>query len=345
MNIKQFPKKIKDKVNSINALVQPISNGKKDYLSILFDYMYCRLKFKITRDEYLKYSFYNFKNRYRKDFILDTHRKKYRNLTTPGFTHSKYIFYKRIRDLYSREIIVAPYCGEDEFITFLKKHKKIIIKPDKGSAGIGVEAVEYTDDLSAKQLFESITDERPMICEEFIKQHPDLNQLNPSSVNSIRLVSIMYENEVEIVSATLKIGLDTDSITDNLSRGGIGAQVDIATGIVTTFGKDFNFKCYAHHPYTGTQIIGFQIPHWDQAIALVKNAHKRLPQSVIFGWDVAITESGVDLVEANNKPGCRIMQVMDCVPKGQHIIPMTQKDQLQSQRANMRASYNYFEEF
>lgn len=336
-------KQIKSRIANYHAVIKSVSRDKGGYFSIAFDLIYCKLRFKATGEEYLKYQFYNYKNRYRKNYILDSDRKKYRNVVTPGFTYSKYHFYKRIPDLFSREMIVAPYCGEERFIAFLKKHKRIIVKPDTGSAGKGVEALEYTDDLAAKQYFDTTTIEEPMICEEFIRQHDVLNQLNPHSVNSIRLVSLLHDNEIKILSATLKIGAG-DGITDNLSRGGIGAQVDVDTGIVTTYGKDFEKNSYTHHPVTGKQIIGLQIPNWDMAISTVKSAHKRLPQCLLYGWDIAITENGVDIVEANNKPGCRIMQVADGVPKGELLIPMLKKDMLKNERPNMKFSLNYLDE-
>ena len=77
----------------------------------------------------------------------------------------------------------------------------------------------------------------------------------------------------------------------------------------------------------------------DKAVTLVKEAHKRLPQCMLYGWDIAITETGVDIVEANSKPGTRIMQVMDAVPKGKHVLPLIKKERLGKKR------YAYTKEF
>ena len=109
-------------------------------------------------------------------------------------------------------------------------------------------------------------------------------------------------------------------------------KVDIATGIISTFGKDFKLNSYAYHPVSGVKIIGFQIPHWDEAINLIKTAHKRVPQCALYGWDIAITEDGVDIVEANCHPGSRIMQAMDGIPKGKTLLPMMKKDHMKGIR-------------
>ena len=298
----------------------------------ILDYFHCRRKYKCNLDEYLKYKFYNYKHRYRKNFILNKHRIKYLNINIGPFTLSKYVFYNYIPDLYAREIIFAPKCGEDAFVAFLQKHKKIILKPDMGSLGKDVRLLEYTDETAAREYFRSIAPGQYTLCEEFIRQHPVLNQLNPYSVNTIRITTLLLDGEVELLTATLRCGAEKDCITDNLSRGGIGAQVDVETGIITSFGKDFEMKAYSHHPASGVQIIGLQIPHWDQAVELVKTAHKRLPQCTLYGWDIAITEDGVGIVEANSKPGCKNMQIIDGVPRGHKLLPLLKSDPIKENR-------------
>ena len=52
----------------------------------------------------------------------------------------------------------------------------------------------------------------------------------------------------------------------------------------------------------------------------------------MLGWDIAITETGADIIEANNRPGSRIMQRMDGKPKGQKVIPLLRKDMLKEKR-------------
>lgn len=320
--LKAFAKRIRGYCRKIKS----IADSKWDCVVIAADWVYCYLRFHITPDEYLKYTFYNYKNRYRKHFMLICHRKKYHYFQTRHFTRSKYQFYQRIPDLYARGMILAPQCGEDAFVDFLKQHERIIIKPDAGSYGRDISIVEYTDDAAAKALFAQFNEDKPFICEEFIRQHEVLQQLNPNSVNTIRVISVLVDGKTEVIAATLKAGAKSDSIIDNLQSGGVGAAVDVETGIVTTFGRDYQFHTYSHHPITGMQIIGLQIPHWQKAIALVKKAHQRLPQCLVYGWDIAITPDGPDIIEANNAPGPLLVQTMDRIPKGYLVEPLMKKD-------------------
>ena len=279
------------------------------------------MRFHVTADEYLKYNYYNLKDRCRKNFVLGYHRKRYVRLVTRFFTASKYLLHNRIPDLYQREMLLLPFCGLDEFLAFAKKRKKIMTKPDTGTLGMGVEPFEYTDDEAAKKFFERASADKAILVEEYICQHEKLNQFNPSSVNTIRVITVLYDGAVELVAAALKTGGSKNRCVDNLNHGGYGAQVDIKTGIVMTDGKDVRYNSYTYHPVSGVQFRGFCIPHWERVVELVKLAHTRLPQCLIYGWDVAITPTGVELVEANNAPGTNLLS-LDGVPRGEKIVKM-----------------------
>ena len=334
MIVKKIISKILKEMRNLKFSVTPFVTCKWDYFTISMDYLFCKFFLKVSPGEYRIYNFPNLKQRYRKSFILNHHHKKYRNINIIHFAHYKYTFYTFLRDFYKRELILAPQCGENAFVDFFKKHQKIIIKPNRGSLGHGVSLSQYTDEQAARELFASFNPAAPSVCEEYIRQHPVMMSLNPHSVNTIRLVTLMVDGNVKALAAVLRMGLDSNSITDNVCGGGIGALVDVTTGIVTSFGQDAYSRTYANHPLTGTRIIGLQIPHWDQVIDLAKSAHKCVPQCALYGWDIAITESGVDIVEGNSSPrGTDFIQRVDNIPKGKELIPLLKKDRMKKTRA------------
>lgn len=269
----------------------------------------------------MKYQFHKIPNKDRKNFMLVFHQRNFmRYLNTPGFTMSKYSFYQRIPQFFEREVILAPKCGPEAFIAFAKKYGKIVTKPDQGSYGRGVVTYTYTTDEDALAYYKGFTEE--MICECFIQQHPDLNALNPSSVNTVRFISLRKGDDIIITSASLRAAATTDKFVDNMRKGGIGAQVNLETGVIYTDGYDYNDHQYEAHPTTGVTFKGFQMPNWDKAIALVKNAHKEIHECDYLGWDIAITQTGADIIEANTAPGPMLTQFMDLIPKGELVIPI-----------------------
>ena len=218
----------------------------------------------------------------------------------------------------SRGILLLPKCGQDAFVSFLKKHRKIVIKPCNSRAGAGLRIVEYTTDADAVELFSKI--ESDMLCEEYVYQHSAIAALNPSSLNTIRIVTIYDGHSFQILSAALKMGGSADSIADNLHRNGLAAGIHLESGIIHTFGRDYANHIFTHHPVTGTQIIGIQIPHWEVVKETVKRAHLKMPAKPYIGWDVAITQTGVEIIEANIMPGHVTMQYFDQIPKGKPVL-------------------------
>ena len=49
-------------------------------------------------------------------------------------------------------------------------------------------------------------------------------------------------------------------------------------------------------------MVGQKLPNWDILLDVVKSAHESIPECRYIGWDVAITENGVVLIEANHDP-------------------------------------------
>jgi hypothetical protein len=55
----------------------------------------------------------------------------------------------------------------------------------------------------------------------------------------------------------------------------------------------------SEHPETGLKFAGFRLPLWKEVLSLSEEAaYKFLPLRTV-GWDLAITEKDVKLIEAN----------------------------------------------
>ena len=321
----KYIKEIFIAIRGAKEAAKQVDCSKRSQVSIFFDAIYCRFKYHATFEEYLMYHFYNHKNRYRKNFFLKYHqRNEFKKINTgKSFTRSKFRFHMMIPEFYSREMILTSVSGEQGFVEFAKKHKKIVVKPDFGSLGKNVSIFKYEDDEQARKFYAEFTED--MVCEEYIQQHERMNALNPYSVNSLRIVSFLTDGEVKIIAATLRTGSKSGVVVDNMCSDGIGAQIETSTGIISTHGFDYHGNTYVNHPVSGVQFLGFNIPNWDEVIQRVNQAHKKLSQCRIFGWDIAITQSGVDIIEANNKPGVPIMQMQDLKPRGGEVLAVTRR--------------------
>ena len=314
-------KKVKRRIKQLNATLDEIGAKGWERFRLTFDIYYCKKILHATDEEYLFYQFYNFKNRYRKQFMLTYHQHNFMRLfNNPGIAYRKSQLHQHIPLFFQRESLLAPECGAEAFLHFVKKHGVIVTKPDVGSYGKCIEKLSYTNDDDVLNYFNNL--KRDTLCEELVIQHEKMNQFNASSVNTVRIVSLRKDGEIVIISATLRAAGVKGTFTDNLSQGGIGAQVDIATGVVSTYGADYSGTQYQNHPVTGCRILGFQIPNWDKAIALVKSAHGALIDCDYLGWDIAITPTGADIIEANTACDPVLTQFLDGVPKGTLVLPI-----------------------
>ncbi|MNI70256.1 hypothetical protein D3C73_1260580 [compost metagenome] len=98
---------------------------------------------------------------------------------------------------------------------------------------------------------------------------------------------------------------------DNFGQGGIVAEIDLETGVVKSLGKNKKMDVYLRHPLTNYLFTGFQIPKWNEVIALVKNIAKEIETMRYVGWDVAITNDYVEVIEGNNLADPIFIQVFN----------------------------------
>ena len=285
------------------------------FLTLLFDINFQVLKF-VTPEEYRAYRFYN-RSRIARDQILTQYRRdrleKVFNQwaydqVAPSLMSHKNIFYRHFSDLVGRQWLYAPDVSDQQILNFLQTQKQLIVKPVRSGKGVGVKKVEYSQITDGKAFCES-TKKESLLLEEVIKQHAELNAINPFSVNTLRLNTMLDKAGVShVLCASLRLGRG-ESIVDNFTSNGIVAQIDIDSGVVFTpaIGKDL--QTYIKHPTSGVVIPGFQIPHWGAAKEMVLRAATTIPQIRWIGWDVAITENGPLLVEGNIDSGHNLMQL------------------------------------
>ena len=144
------------------------------------------------------------------------------------------------------------------------------------------------------------------LLEDYIVQHHTMSVLHPGSVNGVRVVTLLKNEEVSIVFTCVKIG--NGGVVDNLAGGGVTAPVDSETGVVKSAACDKNYNKFDYHPSTNEKITGLQIPHWDKVIEMCKKAALVTPEIRYSGWDVAIREDGPVIIEGNYMPDYNFIQ-------------------------------------
>ena len=280
----------------------------KNTAFILADIIQCGLRYQAGYMDYLVFEMYNLNAQQRATYITRGVNNRFVRLLNPrenwSILEDKIVFLKRFDGLHGRAWIDLRETSPAEFEAFCSEHPRIVAKPISGTCGRGIEFFDLSDG-PIEDLYDRLMQGEQFLVEELIVQHPQISRLYPQSVNTLRLVTIRNHDEVHVVFSSMRLG--NGKQVDNLNSGGMAVIVD-ETGHICTPAADKDGKAYDAHPMTGVPFIGFEVPLFAESIALVKQAALRMPELGYIGWDVAVTESGPLLLEANHFPGHDIYQ-------------------------------------
>lgn len=195
---------------------------------------------------------------------------------------------------------------KEEAIERCSNLKEVIIKPTvRGSWGMGVNLFSAENgfipemNITVRDLL-TTRYTRAFIVQSKLEQHPDLAKLNPTSVNTIRVLSYRKEYEVIILYAIIRIGRK-GKVVDNETAGGIKADINLQTGRI--IGPAYGNPTEGTMPQTDSGVVldDYLIPSFPQVLEFVKNLHLRLPYSKMIGWDISVDTHGDPVLIEWNK--------------------------------------------
>lgn len=200
--------------------------------------------------------------------------------------------------------------SEQEAANILSSYANdIIIKPSIGTyGGTDVNRIRYADHSTLKQclaLFHKY--KKDFQIQQIIIQHPDMASFNPSSVNTVRIVTYRRPNkERKVLYAILRFGSE-GAIKDNVCAGGGFCALNM----------DGSLKDRIKHVYKTQKLDRISencvniIPCFDKITKAALALHGQLPHFDIMGWDFAVSSNEHPvLIEYNIRPGVGIQQAV-----------------------------------
>jgi hypothetical protein len=285
---------------------------KKPLLIVIWKMIIISIKYGASFKDFWMFKFYKMKdneiNKYVTtgrlyDFYSSMNDKKYIEIF-----RNKRKFNEVFKKFIGREYKFIDETDEQELICWLAEKRYLIAKPNFGVSGVGIEKIDISKWSNKADIVKYLRSKKLDLIEECVQQHESINQINPSSVNTIRIVTVQNYKKIDIITAVIRIGVN--NYVDNFSAGGIAAPVDIKTGIVfkpAVF--NMGLTKYESHPVTKTQIVGFKIPYWEEIIKMVTEAAWIVPQVRTVGWDIAVTKSGPLIIEGNDNWNKNVFQI------------------------------------
>ncbi|MDZ7755210.1 sugar-transfer associated ATP-grasp domain-containing protein [Rhodohalobacter sp.] len=278
----------------------------KSKTALLNDLLRSVFKYNISILEYFQFRFFEKEISERERWAGTGYMYEYQLTMNPTderhILDDKRLFYKNYREFFvhsvaDREELKNPETAEK---LLSSKAGKLVFKASDGKGGAQVE-IRDSSDFAGTDMIGFMKKNNYGLVEEFINQHPDLNRLSPSAVNTVRIFTqLNEEGEVEMLGCRLRISVN--SPVDNMAAGNLAAPLDEKSGVVIgpAVYSDITKDACTIHPVTKVKIPGFQVPFWPETIEMVKRAAKKHPQNRSIGWDVVITEKGPGLIEGNH---------------------------------------------
>ncbi len=290
--------------------------SKRSYLDLIIDLYHC-YKEGYNWGEYFIFGFqFNKSKQYRDTFVCG--KVHYQMITDKfkisdednSFFDDKGLFNRNFSDLKGIDTLDLRVNNFNDFKKFVEKHEEFFVKSATGYGGHGVRHI-YLKDVKVKleDFYNQLLKDGYVVVEEKIIQHPEVSKLSVNAVNSIRIVTVKNINgdyNAPFIASRIATG---EAYVDNCSVGGASCVLD-DEGVVNYdyFANIPIIKYYDRNIVTGFKFKGFKFPYFKESVNLCIEAAHRCKNPFI-GWDVAITENGPVLIEANRAPSFDLFQV------------------------------------
>ena len=187
----------------------------------------------------------------------------------------------------------------------LARAGQYIIKPARDT-GAGADIAFFDGPLSPADADSLLGKYKSVdfIVQRVVAQHPDMAHFNASSLNTLRVITLVFHGKAHLLSAIIRIG-HPGSRVDNVSLGGYQVSI-LPDGTLDklAYTHQGGKERFVEQNEAGQRFEGFAIPSWDKVRATALDLALRLPHLKLIGWDFSVDENGdVILIELNTEAG------------------------------------------
>ena len=214
---------------------------------------------------------------------------------------NKLNFNRAFEDFLGREWMQLDTTDTAALKDFAGRHPVIIAKVPVSREGKGVFRYDTAEVTDWDAFRAELLGKGQILIEQPIVQHPYLASYCAGTVNTTRITTYFDGETVHPMVMVQKFG--RGAVSDQFTWGGFFTMLDDDGHSVGPGHTGKHKSRYDVHPESQQSIVDFQVPLWDQALALVGEAARRIPEVPYVGWDVAVGPEGPVLIEGNWIPG------------------------------------------
>ena len=317
VNIKYVLKRMKD--SHFDYFVKTAKKigriEKKPWPAVLADMLNCTVKYGAGHVDYDTFRMYKMNKKERANLLTIAKNnelfKRLNDLNYIDVFEDKAKFDKEFNEFLNRDwfyIDDFKNVHYEAFAKFLEGKDKIIAKPLELCCGRGVHMIDLSEFDSMDAIVKHMYSAGTPLVEEVVYQCEEMASLCPTSINTVRIITILNGDNVTLVAGCVRMGR-VGSVIDNFNNGGIAAILDVSTGTMVTDGYDKMRNTYVTHPDTGVKLKGFKVPAWEKIEPYLEKAAKKEPHVRYVGWDICIDKNyNLLLIEGNSFPGQDVTQ-------------------------------------
>lgn len=218
--------------------------------------------------------------------------------------HDKLVFDEYFKDFIKRDFYNLRTGSIDGFKNFLNGKDIVFAKDPTGECGHNISKIKVAEH-TPEELFETCKKNGQLLVEEAIIQSDDMNEVNPYSVNSYRVVTLLKDGKAQVIANALRVNQNDATV--------VGCSDDIYFAMKPDGSVDGNVvddygNIYTKHPLTGFEFANMRIKGVKEAFDLCCKAAEKIPQVRYIGWDIAFSDKGPVIVEGNEYPGFGVLQ-------------------------------------
>ena len=298
----------------------------KTRLYILLDMIRCALRYGAGPVDYRVFALYDKTPAQRETYVTrginNALVKRWNDPAYCMLIDDKIVFHTIFSRFTRRDWLSLREMTPQTLAAFCENREQILYKPAREGCGRGIEGI-CVGQWDMDKLYAYLKTKPGGLLEEMVVQHPALSAIHASSVNTVRVVTLVKDGICTPLFAFLRMGMG-GKVVDNLNAQGIAARLDIRTGTITLPAAGKDGSRHICHPESGAELVGFTVPHWDQVLQTVSRASAVVPQVGYVGWDVAVRQEDVLLIEGNSYPGHDILQLPAYTPEGLGLKPLVE---------------------
>ncbi len=187
----------------------------------------------------------------------------------------------------------------------LRDGHDLIIKPSGIGGGKRIQFLFANGNNTEAEVEAAINAVGPiaLVVQRILEQSPFMKKFNESSLNTIRVTTMLYKGKVIPLGALIRIGAPGSKL-DNYTQGGTVLGVDVKTGTCNKWAMTHDLERITELP-SGLVLDkeDLNIPNYNKIVEAVVRMHYLTPYNRLISWDMALDKDDVPTMIENNFAG------------------------------------------